>query len=68
MLKQAEFVWHDSVLTAAMAATLTAFDKMPTVITGDQFQVDRKTLDGGKDFTRDLRDLSHFERQNIRGM
>ena len=68
MLKRAEFVRHGSVLTTAMAATLTAFDKMPTIITCDQFQVDRKILEGGKDFIRKLRDLSHFDRPNIRGM
>ena len=68
MVKRAEVVRHDSVLTTAMAATLAAFDKMPTIITCDQFQVHRKILDGGKDYIRKLRDLSHFEKRNIRGM
>jgi hypothetical protein len=47
------------VLTTTMTAALTAFDEMPTIVTGDQLPVDWVILDRGVQFVRNLRQLSH---------
>jgi hypothetical protein len=47
------------VLTTTMTAALTAFDKMPTIVTGDQLPIDWVILEGGVQFVRNLRQLSH---------
>lgn len=46
-----------------MTATLAAVDKMPTIVAGDQFPIDRMILNGGEELIRELRYFSHLDRE-----